>query len=61
MTDEEFSAYVLVYVKRYMHADDSTLEIINEALSHARCVEREIISRQKMFEQRKDIHPVCYQ
>lgn len=60
MTDEEFSAYVLVYVKRYTDADEFTLEIIDEALAHARGIEREVISRQKMLEERKDIHPVCH-
>ena len=60
MTDEEFSAYVLAYVKRYTNADQFTLEIIDEALAHARGIQREIESNKIKMAQRNDIHPVCH-
>jgi hypothetical protein len=61
MNDQEFITYVVSYVHHYFRNDPMLLEIVAEAVEHARGIEREEKSNQIKFEQRKDIHPVCHQ
>jgi len=57
----EFLTWMEIRLSKHLPMDDHHREKLWEIIADIRRMEREKISRQKMFEQHKDIHPVCYQ
>jgi hypothetical protein len=54
MLDEEFIAYTLAKLKeRYPH-DSALFEVVAEIVSDVRGIERELISRRKMSQQKQN-------
>jgi hypothetical protein len=60
MTDEEFATRLEIRLRKHLPMDDHHREKLWEIIADIRGMEREEISRQKMLEERKDIHPVCH-
>lgn len=60
MTDEEFSTWLEIRLSKYLPMDDHHREKLWEIVADIRGMEREEKSKQIMFEQRKDIHPICH-
>jgi hypothetical protein len=60
MTDEEFSTWLEIRLRKYLAMDDHHREELWQIIAEIRGMEREEKSREIMLMQRKDIHPACH-
>jgi hypothetical protein len=60
MTDAEFATRLEIRLRKYLAMDDHHREKLWQIIADIRGIEREEISREKMFEQRKHIYPFVH-